>query len=653
MPKYFLIFFMILFAGNQLYAQRPSTRSKKAAELFSKAENAYIQGNTGPAVNYLQQALKKDNNFKEAYLLLADIYFSKQEFAKEVEMLKKAVSIDSSFFVNAYYNLGVANFYLGKRDETIYWMKKYKERSAGKRGRLDADRWIKQAEFADDAVKNPTAFNPVNLGPAVNSDYDEYWPSITADEESMVFTVLVPRDTARFKHEKLPKTSKFFGEDFFITVKHNGKWGHRQPVVSLNTEDNEGAQCLSADGKWMFFTACGKKGAMGSCDIYFAHRTPRGWSKPVNPGPPLNTRHWESQPCFSADGKTLYFASNRPDGKGQKDIWKATLIGFRDGIIPVFAKVVNLGSHINTSDNESSPFIHHDNQTLYFSSDGWTGMGKMDLFISRKNSKGKWSLPENLGYPINTADDETGLVLNAKGTNAYFSSNGLPSETKGKDIYVFKMPEKLRPSPVTYVKGKVFDKETGKELQAEFVLKNIDTGDTIVKSVSDPYTGSFLICLPAGRKYALSVLKPGYLFFSESFNIEKVRDADDPYQLSVYLSPLKPGEKIILKNIFFATDSFELKKESYPELNTVVDLLKKNPKLKVEIGGHTDNVGSKEYNLKLSENRARSVYAYLISKGIDTNRLKYKGYGFSEPVADNSTEEDRAKNRRTELKVIQ
>jgi outer membrane protein OmpA-like peptidoglycan-associated protein len=279
-------------------------------------------------------------------------------------------------------------------------------------------------------------------------------------------------------------------------------------------------------------------------------------------------------------------------------------------------------------------------------------MGKMDLFLSRKDSKGNWGTPENLGYPINTEHDEIGLVLNAKGTNAYFSSDGLPSETKGKDIYIFKMPEKLRPSPVTYVKGRVFDKETGKELQAEFILKDIDSGNTIVSSVSDPYTGSFLVCLPAGHSYALSVQKPGYLVFSDNFDVESAKDVDTPQQLSVYLSPLKPGEKIVLKNIFFATDSFELKKESYAELNTIIDLLKKNPQLKVEIGGHTDNVGSKEYNLRLSENRAKSVYDYLVSKGIDAKRLKYKGYGFFEPVSDNSTEEGRAKNRRTEMKVL-
>ena len=239
-----------------------------------KAENAYGWGRQAEAVSYLEQAVKKDRNFTEAYLLLADIYFKRQEFAKEIEMLNKAISLDSTYFLSAYYNLGVANFYLGNRDETVYWMKKYKKKTEGRRSRLDADRWINQAEFAEKAVREPVDFAPKNLGPAVNSDYDEYWPSLTADEESMVFTVLVPRDTARFKREKLPKTSQFFGEDFYISVKHEGEWRKRLPVVTLNTPDNEGAQCLSADGNWMFFTACGKNGSLGSCDIYFSYRTP-------------------------------------------------------------------------------------------------------------------------------------------------------------------------------------------------------------------------------------------------------------------------------------------------------------------------------------------------------------------------------------------
>ena len=648
----YLMPLILLFVTIELSVAQNYTHSKKAMDLYRQAGNAYLNKNYDKAEKLIEEALKKDKKFKEAYLLSADIYFARKEYGKEIEMLTKALEIDSTFFLPAYYNMGIAHFYLGNRDKTIYWMQKYKKKTEGKKSRLDADRWIEQAKFAELAEKNPVDFEPVNLGPEVNSDYEEYWPGLTADEGSLVFTVLVPRDSVKFLNEKLPKTSRNFQEDFYMSERKDGKWTKRKPVKSLNTAFNEGAQCISADGKWMFFTACGKKGGMGSCDIWFSYRTENGWSKPVNPGPPVNTSFWESQPSFSSDGKTLYFASNRKGGKGGRDIWKATITGFRPDKTPVFSKVVNLGDKINTSDDEGSPFIHPDNRSLYFSSDGWPGMGKRDLFVSRKNEKGEWGAPGNLGYPINTINDESGLVINAAGTTAYFSSDGIPSPTKGKDLYMFRLPEKIRPNPVTYVKGSVYDKETKKPLVADFVLKDLLSEDVVVSSRSDEYEGGFLVCLPVGRSYALSVQKPGYLFYSDNFDLEGVKNIDNPQRLTVYLSPLKPGEKIVLKNIFFSTDSFRLKKESYPELNTLVDLLKKNPGLKVEIGGHTDNTGSDSYNLRLSENRARSVYEYLINKGIERSRLSYKGYGALQPLTGNESEEGRAKNRRTEIKVM-
>ncbi|NPA37032.1 MAG: OmpA family protein [Chlorobi bacterium] len=652
MLKYIISFLLLLSVFEIADAQKLNTKSKRAMDLYRQGGNAFVENDYEKAIKLLQEAVKKDKKFKEAYLLLADIYFTRKDYRSELEMLKRAVEIDSTFFLSAYYNMGVANFYLGNRDKTVYWMKKYKEKTEGKKSRLDADRWIEQAQFAEQAEKNPVAFDPVNLGPSVNSDYDEYWPSITADEEVLVFTVLVPRDSMKFLMEDMPKIPANFQEDFYVSKKIGGDWCNRVPVKGLNTAHNEGAQCLSVDGQWMFFTACGKKGGRGSCDIWFSYKTADGWSEPANLGPPVNTPYWESQPSFSSDGRTLYFASNRKGGKGGRDLWKATLIGFNKNNVPVFSKAENLGDKINTPGEESSPFIHPDNRSLYFASDGWPGMGNRDLFVSRRDKNGEWGIAENLGYPINTSKDEMGLIINAKGSTAYFSSDGIPSETAGKDLYMFKMPEKLRPNPVTYVKGNVYDKNTGDPLQAAFVLKELESDIVQVSSLSDKYDGSFLVCLPVGHSYALSVKKPGYLFYSDNFDLEGVKDVDNPQKLTVYLSPIKPGEKIILKNIFFATDSFELKKESFPELNTLVDLLSQNPDLKVEIGGHTDNVGSEQYNKVLSENRARSVYNYLISKGIDKKRLTYKGYGYSQPIADNNTEEGRAKNRRTEIKVM-
>ncbi len=652
MIKVLINFLLVFIVFQGVSAQKLSTKSRKAQDLYMQAGRLYVENDYSQAVDLLKQAIRKDKKFIEAYFLLADIYYSQKDFENEFNVLSQAVELDSTFFLSAYYNLGIASFYLGNREESIYWMEKYKHKTRGKRSRLDAERWIKQAKFAEDALSKPVAFEPVNLGTSVNSDYDEYWPSITADEESMVFTVLVPKDTVKFRMEKLPKTAQYFGEDFFMSEKRGDEWSLRRSVNSLNTDRNEGAQCLSADGAWMFFTACGKSGSIGSCDIYFSYKTSDGWSLPTNLGPPVNTPYWESQPSFSSDGRTLYFVSNRVGGKGKKDIWTATLIGFKPDKTPVFANVVNLGDRINTTGDENSPFIHHDNQSLYFSSDEWPGMGNMDLFVCRHDSLGKWGMPVNLGYPINTLHDEIGLVINAKGTTGYFSSDGLPSKTKGKDMYMFKMPKKFRPHPVTYVKGKVYDKETRELIEASFVLKNIETDKPVVNSWSDAYSGSFLVCLPVGSSYALSVQKRGYLFYSESFDLEGIKNIENPQQLNVYLSPMKPGEKIILKNVFFDSDSYDLKKESFAELNTLVEMLVNNSELRVEIGGHTDNVGSEKYNFSLSKSRARSVYDYLVQKNIAAERLSFKGYGFSEPIADNSTDKGRAQNRRTEIKVL-
>jgi hypothetical protein len=225
----------------------------------------------------------------------------------------------------------------------------------------------------------------------------------------------------------------------------------------------------------MFFTACGRPDSKGRCDIYFSYRVKNGWSEPKNIGAPVNTPFWDSQPCFAADGKTLYFVSNRPDGFGEKDIWQATLQGFDSKGTPLFGDLKNLGDKINTSKDEMSPFLHHDNKTLYFSSDGWYGLGGMDIFISKKDDAGNWSEPLNVGYPINTFGDETGLVINARGNRAYFSSDYHQQKNNGKDIYYFNLPEEIQPTPALYVKGRVFDAETNANLPANFQLQDLST----------------------------------------------------------------------------------------------------------------------------------------------------------------------------------
>ncbi|MGE3824631.1 MAG: OmpA family protein, partial [Bacteroidia bacterium] len=296
-------------------------------------------------------------------------------------------------------------------------------------------------------------------------------------------------------------------------------------------------------------------------------------------------------------------------------------------------------------------FIHPDNQTLYFSSDGHVGMGRKDIYYSRKDALGNWQKPVNLGYPINTWNNDDSFIVGASGKIAYFAS-----DRKGGfgslDLYSFELYESARPTMVTYVKGSVFASDTKKPLVAKFELIDLETNKVVVESSSNSEKGEFLVSLPVNKNYALNVSKEGYLFYSENFSLKDIKDITKPYQLNVGLQPVKTGEKVILKNIFFETNSFQLKEESTAELQKLLGLLQKNKNLKIEIGGHTDNVGDDKSNQLLSENRAKSVYEYLTTNGIPAERLSYKGFGETAPLATNDTEEGRAENRRTEFTVL-
>jgi len=434
---------------------------------------------------------------------------------------------------------------------------------------------IDQCRFGIKAMQNPTNMIPINLGENVNSEWDEYHPTLTGNSKEMLFTVRRPRDEHTLcLHCKTE-------EDIYSSLQQNGIW---QPRIRLgkpiNTGHNEGAQCISPDGNYLFFTICGAEFGYGSCDIYWSKREGDGWSEPKNCGPKVNTRYWESQPSMAADGKTIYFTSNRPGGYGGMDLWKTEMIS--EG---VFTDPVNLGNVINTPYDELSPFIHFDQKTFYFSSDGHLGMGGRDLFYSKMQSDGNWNKPVNLGYPINSYQDESGIFINAQGNVAYFASNR-PGGFGGLDIYCFELEESLRPDPVLFTEEIIDDKDTT----------------------------SILI------------------------------DA---------LATLVAGETFILPNIFFEFAQSNLLPDSYPELQRLLDYLIKNETVKIEISGHTDNQGSEAYNQKLSMERAQTVYRYLIDNGIDPNRLSFKGYGKERPIAPNDTEENRAKNRRTEILILE
>ncbi|WP_163711608.1 OmpA family protein [Mangrovibacterium lignilyticum] len=619
-------------------------QDKKALKLFNEAKTYYSNRQNQKALDKLNDAIRQDPSFVDTYLLAADIYNEIDSTDLQIDALQQAIAIDSSKFPKAYYVLGNAYYRIGKYSQASEAYQNFL--TTGLAGKLASktEKRNSDCRFAAELMKNEVPFHAENMGDAVNTDLDEYWPSLTIDGKTLIFTRLVP--CGNQTNELMPR----YQEDFYESVRQTDEWLEAQPLLSINTNQNEGAQSVSADGKLIFFTACNQPQGYGSCDIYFTRQLNGSWTKPQNAGAPVNSGAWESQPSVSANGEYLYFVSNRKGGNGGMDIWRCRLDGFNLHGHPVWGKLENLGDSVNTTGNEMSPFVHADGVTLYFASDNWPGLGGNDLFITRLKNDSVWTTPVNLGYPINSSKDEQGMIVDAAGNNAYYSSDRPGS--KGVDIYRFKLNEEAQPTPVSYVKGTVYDKLTGRALQTVVELIDLEKDQVVSRTESNAANGEFLVCLPLGREYAFNVSKTGYLFFSENFSLKEVRQITDPTHLEIGLNPLEVGNSTVLRNIFFETDSYELLNQSQAELNQLIVFMKQNPSVSIEIGGHTDHVGAEDYNLILSENRAKAVSQYLIEAGIDDFRLAYKGYGYSVPVAGNDTAEGRSQNRRTEFKII-
>ncbi|MFS8617698.1 MAG: OmpA family protein [Solitalea sp.] len=618
-----------------LGAMAQATPGKKALKAYEIAQEQVGKKDYPAAIRSLYQAIAEDARFVAAYQVLGDVFRLQEDHANAVENYRKVLELDPDFSIQTWYGMGISLFNLEQYGQARAAFEKCLP-VLGKEPRQKArlEKYLANCRFAEKAIQSPLPFEPVNLGPAVNSSHDEYLPALTVDGSTLIFT----RKDQR-------------GEDFYVSRRETGMdpeapW---QPAVFLSQEINtpefnEGAESISPDGQTLYFTICGDPRGKGSCDIYVSRLVGDSWSKPENLGAPINSPAWESQPSLAPDGRTLYFASNRPGTLGGIDLWKSMLQDDGRWSVPE-----NLGPAINTPYEEQAPFIHPDNQTLYFTSEGWPGMGGKDIFFSRRKD-GVWQQAENVGYPVNTVRDESSLIVSADGKIAYFASNSLEGQG-GYDLYTFEMPRHARPAFVSYIKGRVYDELTGQPLSARVSLVDMASNEPLFGSMSNEASGGFLASLPTGNNYAFNVSAPGYLFYSGSFFLED-RDASEPFLLDVPLRKIVAGETMVLKNIFFETDSYRLKPQSYAELDQVIEFMRQNPTVTIELSGHTDDVGSEEHNLQLSENRAKVVYAYLVRAILQPDRFQYKGYGESRPVADNATEEGRASNRRTELKII-
>lgn len=634
----FLIFTLGLSAQNKY-----TSANKKAIKFYQKAEELSRQRKADEALFFISKALDQDNRFVEALLLSADIYSDKGDDVKVIEAYEKSISINPIFFPNAQFNLANVYFKRGDYDKAAQAYQAFLNlEKISVRNRNISLQNLKSCEFAKEALKNPNPFIAKSISDSINTNADEYWPSLTADEQTLIFTRKLSTGRMDWNQKEI------YQEDLWGSERVDTTWSEAKALSHIiNSSNNEGAQSITADGRYMYFTANGRADGQGRCDIYYSKKNGDTWSEPINCGNNVNTGDWEAQPSISSDGRTLYFVSNRKSGKGKMDIWKSNLIEtLKDGR-QRWSKAENLS--INTAENEMSPFIHASHDYLIFASDGLVGMGGYDLYQTDRDAKGNWSEPKNLSYPINTCKDEIGLVINAKGDKGYFASNRVTD--KGLDIYEFDMPLNLQPTKVNYLKGHIFDHKTKKPLEASLVVLDIDSQDTLADSKSDCETGRYLVCLPEGKNYLFHAQADGYLFYSDHFQMKEKTD-QQAQKKDIALKAIQVGEEVVLNNIFFEIDSWHIKSESETEIKRLCDFLILNKNISIELSGHTDNTGLEEKNKTLSENRAKAVYVKLIERGIAENRLTYKGYSSSKPIGDNKTKIGRATNRRTEFKVI-
>lgn len=639
----FLFPLTLITCKAQLPPGEYTSTNKKAINAFEKALEYYNNRNDEKALEELKKAIEKDPAFIEPHLLSAQIYSDGSKLQDAINEYIKSLEINPKFDKKTYYLLANSEMTLGKYAEAKRDYEDFlKNKNLHPDSKEIAERQLANCNFAIEAMKNPVPFEPKSMGAAINSSLDEYFPAITADDQTFLYT-------RNNRTEQIP-----LQEDFLVSKKVNDAW---LPAIMLgngiNTPGNEGAPSISADGQILFFIACAEmdgsygntRKGFGSCDIFYSQKVGNNWARPYNMGPVVNSKSWETQPCFSADGQTLYFVSNRPGGLGASDIWFTTLQ--TDGS---WGTPLNLGRKVNTPGKEESVYIHPDGKTLYFSSNGHIGMGKLDIYVVRKDASGEWGTPVNLGYPVNTYGDENSLLVNGAGNVAYFASNRAGG-MGGLDIYQFELPKEARPELITYLKGKVYNAKTKQPLGAHFELIDLETAKSVIVSDANSGNGEFLVTLPIEKNYALNVSHSGYLFYSENFSLKGLVDKTRPFQMDVPMVSIDTGSVVELKNVFFETAKFDLKSESKVELDKLVSFLTFNKTLHIQLSGHTDNAGDKKSNQLLSRNRAKAVYDYLTAHGIDVKRLTYVGYGDTRPKLPNDSDANRAANRRTEFKV--
>jgi OmpA-OmpF porin, OOP family len=628
----FLVVLLVLFPLTSLAQPTLSTKSKKAIEYYLHSDNFRVRGQLTQAIALLNQAIAKDAKFEEAYYRLGLTYRSAGELALSVKSFEKGISLTRDLVKEKTYSFILGETYLkqGEYNSAIPNLDRFLALEKFDKAKLEQVKvWRSQCDYALLHQNEQWRYDTRPLSDTVNIFPMQYFPTLTADEGQLIFTVRFGKE-----HDD--------NEDIVVSVKTtNGRWG--KPVsISTNVNSNfrEGASTISADGRKLIFTICGPRG----CDLYESNRVGEVWSRPISLGAGVNSAGWEAQPALSADGNELYFVSDRKGGIGGYDLWYS-----RKGDDGSWGRATNVGKPVNTPFDEIAPFIHVNNQNLYYASNGLPGFGSYDIYVAEKSDSG-WGIPLNMGAPLNDYQDQYSLAVTSDGQWAYYSKEEGRNKSK---IYTTPIPKEFqvtRRGNVTA--GRITDATTQNPVKAVVELKDLTTNQVMTTVTSDSTTGRYLVVVPGKSEYALFVNAPNYLFASRHFDLRQIDQAQKPLELDFQLQPIVKNAAVVLNNIFFEIDKYQLEEKSMTELIEVVLLLKNNPSLKVEVGGHTDDTGSEAYNQQLSLNRAGAVLDFLEGQGIAPERVTKKGYGSQKPLKPNDSEENRLFNRRIELKIL-
>jgi outer membrane protein OmpA-like peptidoglycan-associated protein/tetratricopeptide (TPR) repeat protein len=652
--KFFISLFpLFLFYTTTIEAQHTDScaRSydKKIEKRYSEGIDFFKRNNYSEAVQIMKDVVNKEPDFTDAWYVLGLSNFKRtnSNFKEARKDFLKVLELCPSYNVYAYYYLAEICYGAEQYDSSTRYCEAFLKDVDKIKSDKDYSRamdLLNYSKFYLKMINNPVPFEP-KVVEGISTPANEYLPFITADNQMAFFTREIKQPGEK---NTLIQSDKYIEKFMFSRLQPDGKFdsGEEMPEP-FNINDNEGGATLTVDNKTLYYTVCKwtSNHSYYNCDIYYSEFVDGEWTPIKSVSDKINLpTTWESQPSISADGKTLYFVSDRAGGYGGYDIYRSVKNENGEWGTPI-----NLGPTINSTGNEKSPFIHPDGKTLYFSSDGWMGMGGYDIFYSRLRDDGTWSTPVNLGYPINTPDDEVGFFVSTDGKKGYFASNKLKGPG-GWDVYSFDLYDKAQPEKVLFVSGTIKSETETEMAKARIELKNMET-KKISQIPLDSITGQYVAVAPFNTDYIMTVKKEGYVYETRYISL-----TDSIYRMPAHLDleiqQIELNKSYRINDIYFDFNSFELTNESKAVLDLLIEFLNQNPSIFIEIQGHTDNIGNDADNLKLSSSRAKSVYNYLIANNIDAKRLTYKGYGKTLPVASNDTEEGRAKNRRTVFVII-